>query len=202
MNDALAARNSPLEAFATAFEQVATTTHGAVSLAEVPFLAQLDLRADPADAPLLARLGAVVGIDLPTVPSRAVATSGDDRHALWLGPDEWLVIDRPGTETTLEGQLRAAVQGGRGSVVDVSANRTTIKLAGRGARDVLEHGCSIDLHPRAFGPGQCAQTLVARTGVIVHQISPEPEYRLLVRPSFAAYLATWLLDAIEGDSTA
>ncbi|MDP9481913.1 MAG: sarcosine oxidase subunit gamma, partial [Chloroflexota bacterium] len=110
------------------------------------------------------------------------------------------VVDRPGTEATLEAELRAAIQGGRGSVVDVSANRTTIRLAGPGARDVLERGCSIDLHPRTFGPGRCAQTLLARAGVIIHQVSLEPEYRLLVRPSFAAYVATWLLDAIEGDS--
>jgi sarcosine oxidase, subunit gamma len=199
VSDALVARHSPLEAFAAAFGQVTTTTDGAVSLAEVPFLAQLDVRADPADAPLLARLGAVVGVDLPLVPNHAVVASDGDRHVLWLGPDEWLVVDRPGTEKLLEGRLRAAVQGGRGSVVDVSANRTTIRLAGRQARDVLEHGCSIDLHPRAFGPGRCAQTLIARTGVIVHQVSPEPEYRLLLRPSFAAYLATWLLDAIEGE---
>ena len=199
MTGAPAARHSPLEGFAAAFAQVTKSTQGAVSLAELPFLAQLDLRADPNDGALLARLGAVVGVDLPTAPNRAVATSDGDRHVLWLGPDEWLVIDRPGTEGTLEEELRAAIQGGRGSVVDVSANRTTIRLAGSGARDVLEHGCSIDLHPRAFGPGQCAQTLVARAGVIVHPISPEPEYRLLVRPSFASYLASWLLDAVEGD---
>jgi sarcosine oxidase subunit gamma len=192
-------RHSPLEGFSTAFAQVATSTRGRVSLAELPFLAQLDLRADPGDGPLLTRLGAVVGLDLPTVPNRAVATSDDDRHVLWLGPDEWLVIDRPGTESALEGRLRAAIEDSRGSVVEVSANRTTLRLAGPAARGVLEHGCSIDLHPRAFGPGQCAQTLVARAGVIVLQVSPEPEYRLLVRPSFAAYLATWLLDAIEGD---
>jgi sarcosine oxidase, subunit gamma len=202
MSHALAARHSPLEAFAADFGQVATMTHGAVSLAELPFLAQLDLRADPADAALVGRVSAVLGVGLPIAPNRAEVASGGDRHVLWLGPDQWLVIDRPGTEATLEGQLRAAVVGGRGSVVDVSANRTAIRLAGRGARDVLEHGCSIDLHPRVFGPGQCAQTLIARTGVIVHQISLEPEYRLLVRPSFAAYLATWVLDAIEGDSTA
>ncbi|MEO8230446.1 MAG: sarcosine oxidase subunit gamma family protein [Chloroflexota bacterium] len=201
MTGAMAARHSPLEGFEAAFGQVAGSPDGAVSLAEVPFLAQLDLRADSVDASLRGRLGAVLGADLPLVPNRAVVANGGDRHVLWLGPDEWLVIDRPGTETTLEKQLRAAVQDGRGSVVDVSANRTTISLAGPGARDVLEGGCSIDLHPRAFGPGRCAQTLVGRTGVIVHQVSPEPGYRLLVRSSFAAYLATWLLDAIEGDST-
>jgi sarcosine oxidase subunit gamma len=198
MTGAVAARHSPLEGYAATFAQVATTTKGAVSLTELPFLAQVDVRADPADLALLARLGAVVGVELPTTPNSAVATSGGHRQVLWLGPDEWLVIDRPGTEASLEGQLRAALQGGRGSVVDVSANRTTIRLAGPAAREVIEHGCSIDLHPRAFGPGRCAQTLIARAGVVLIAVSSEPEYRILVRPSFAAYLASWLLDAIDG----
>jgi len=38
--------------------------------------------------------------------------------------------------------------------------------------------------------------LVARTGVILHQLTDEPRYRLLVRPSFSAYLAEWLRDAM------
>jgi sarcosine oxidase subunit gamma len=198
MTEMPVARHSPLAGFASAFAQVATTTNGAVSLAELPFLAQVDLRADPADGALLARLGAVVGVDLPTVPNTAVAASRDDGHVLWLGPDEWLVVDRPGTEASLEERLQAALEGGGGAVVDVSANRTTIKLAGPSAREVLEHGCSIDLHPLAFAPGRCAQTLLARAGVILLAVSSEPEYRILVRPSFATYLATWLLDAIDG----
>jgi sarcosine oxidase subunit gamma len=53
----------------------------------------------------------------------------------------------------------------------------------------------IDLHPRAFGPGRCAQTLLARANVIVHQVGDEPRYRLYARPSFVAYLAAWLNDA-------
>lgn len=202
MTGSAAGRHSPLEGFAAAFAQAATTTNGAVSLAELPFLAQLDLRADPADVALQAALGAVLGVHLPTAPNSAVDASGGERHVLWLGPEEWLVIDRPGTEAALEARLRAALQGGRGSVVDVSANRTTIGLAGPAAREVLEHGCSIDLHPRIFGPGRCAQTLLARAGVILLAVSAEPEYRILVRPSFAAYVATWLLDAIDGDLTA
>lgn len=200
MTGTAAARHSPLEGFVAAFERVGATTDGALSLAELPFLAQLDLRADPGDAALLARLGAAAGVDMPTVPNTAVATSGGDRHVLWLGPDEWLVVDRPGMEGSIEERLRAAIQGGRGSVVDVSANRTTIRLAGPAAREILEGGCSIDLHPRVFGPGRCAQTLLARAGVILLPVSPQPEYRIMVRPSFAAYVAAWLLDAIAGST--
>ena len=72
MTGTVAARHSPLEGFVAAFERVAATTDGALSLAELPFLAQLDLRADPGDAALLARLGAAAGVDLPTAPNTSL----------------------------------------------------------------------------------------------------------------------------------
>lgn len=83
-----------------------------------------------------------------------------------------------------------------GSVVDVSAQHTVIELAGSRAREVLAKGCSLDLHPRAFGPGRCAQTLLGRAGVIVLPREGEvPTYWVFVRATFADYLAEWLLDA-------
>jgi sarcosine oxidase subunit gamma len=84
--------------------------------------------------------------------------------------------------------------------VDVSANRTTISVGGPRARDLLAFGCSIDLDERRFKPGMCAQTLLARAGVIIVPVGPavEPAFRILVRPSFAAYLAAWLADAATG----
>ena len=41
---------------------------------------------------------------------------------------------------------------------------------------------------------------VASANVIIWFITdePEPVYRLLVRPSFATYLAAWLADAADG----
>ena len=88
----------------------------------------------------------------------------------------------------------------RVSIVDVSANRTTLELRGPRARELLEFGCPIDLHPRVFGPGRCAQTLLARANVLIWHVADEPEdtWRLFVRPSFAAYVAAWLADAADG----
>ncbi len=80
--------------------------------------------------------------------------------------------------------------------MDLSANRTTLELSGPGARTVLEKGCALDLHPRAFAPGRCAQTLLSKVAVVLDQLDAQPCYRLLVRGSFAQYLADWLLDAM------
>ena len=166
-------------------------------LRELPFLAQLDLRLDPGDASVTSAVESVVG-PLPLGPN--TVNGGPDGAVLWLGPDEWLIVGPPDGAAALEAQLRAALGQARwsASIVDVSANRTALELRGPGARRILESGCSIDLDPRAFGPGRCAQTLLARANVILWQTDDEPVYRIMVRPSFAAYLAAWLSDASDG----
>ena len=184
-------RRSPLAHLA---EVLAGASGEAVAIAERPFLAQVGVRLHPGDGgPSAAE--AALGFPLPATPNTVAAADG--RSALWLGPDEWLVLAAPGEEPALEVELREALAGGLGSVVDLSANRTAIELRGPRARDVLATGCALDLHPRAFAPGRCAQTLLARAQVILEQLDDAPAYRLLVRGSFADYLATWLLDALE-----
>jgi sarcosine oxidase subunit gamma len=151
-------------------------------LRELPFLAQLDVRTARPPA------------SLPTEPN---TVAGDaTRAALWLGPDEWLVVGPLGSEPDIEREFAAA----GATTVDVSANRTTLELRGSGARELLEFGCPIDLDPRIFGPGRCAQTLLARANVLIWFVSddPEPVYRVFVRPSFAPYVAAWVADASDG----
>ena len=165
---------------------------------DVPFATQLDLRADPANVTVMAALARALGVSLPLEPNTVI--EGSEVSALWLGPDEWLIVGPLGPTVALEAKLREALAGARGSVVDVSANRVILELSGPAVREILEHGVSIDLHPRAFGPGRCAQTLLARAGIILWQTAAEPQavYRILVRPSFAGYVVAWLEDAIAG----
>ncbi len=167
-------------------------------LRELPFLTHLDVRLDPSDEGARAAVQSVVG-ELPLEPN--TFTGGTEGAVLWLGPDEWLLVGPPDGAAALEGQLRKALGEAALSValIDVSANRTTIELTAPRARRAIESGCPIDLHPRAFGPGRCAQTLVARANVILQQLDDRPTYRLYVRPSFAAYLAAWLTDALSTD---
>jgi sarcosine oxidase subunit gamma len=77
----------------------------------------------------------------------------------------------------------------------VSANRAVVELSGPHTRALLAKGCSLDLHPRSFRPGMCAQTLLAKTAVILWQTDDAPTFKVFVRASFAAHLARWLADA-------
>ena len=176
----MAERRSPLFAVA---DRLAKVT-GAIEMAEVPFLTQLDLRLDP-DGP------AAPGIMLPTRPCTS-ARSGDV-DVLWLGPDEWLVVGGPGTAGQLTARLRAATGVEHASVVDVSAQRTTLLLSGPRIRDLLATGCAVDLHPSAFAIGDCVQTVLAHTPVVL--VRRDAGFWVLVRSSYAAHLAEWLLDA-------
>jgi sarcosine oxidase subunit gamma len=112
---------------------------------------------------------------------------------LWQGPDEWLVVSQMPAEALVE-ELRSSVAGAHAAVVDVSANRTVLELRGAAARAVLQKGCPLDLHPRAFAPGRAVSTTLARIPLILWQVGPD-SYRLLPRSSFADYVARWLVDA-------
>jgi sarcosine oxidase subunit gamma len=181
---------SPLEGWSAAFAGLP----GNVRIAEIPFLTQLNLRVEPGEA-AAAAAGKALGGELPAEPGTAVAGIGDVT-VLWLGPDEWLILASPGRQGELEDLLRAAIGDSPGAVVDVSAQRTALSLSGPAARDVLARGCAIDLDPRVAPAGTCVQTLLARTGItIVVRDESASEFLLLVRASFAQYLAAWLVDA-------
>jgi sarcosine oxidase subunit gamma len=135
-----------------------------------------------------------VGVALPLEPNTWVTRPGG--YVVWLGPDEWLVSDADARPEALEAALRDAVVPHDGAAVDVSAQRTAVRLRGRHARDLLATGCALDLHPSVFGAGRSAQTTLGLVGVVLLALDDRGEdYRILVRPSFAGYLADWLLDA-------
>jgi sarcosine oxidase subunit gamma len=71
-----------------------------------------------------------------------------------------------------------------------------LELTGTEARAVLAQSTSLDLRPRVFGPGRCAQTGLARVPVILQQIDAMPRFRIFVRTSFAPYVNEWLRSTI------
>ncbi|WP_171112852.1 MULTISPECIES: sarcosine oxidase subunit gamma family protein [unclassified Streptomyces] len=189
----VALRTSPLAHLEERMRAAAVTGTRGVTLTEWPFLAMVNLRVDPASE-AADRIEKALGTPLPRQCGHT-ATSGP-RTILWLGPDEWLVLSQA-DPTTVTAELREALGTDPGSVVDVSANRTTLELSGPAARQVLEKGCPLDLHPRAFGPGRAVSTTVGPVAVLLWQVGDVPTYRLFPRSSFADYLARWLIDAMS-----
>jgi sarcosine oxidase subunit gamma len=188
-----ALRQSALAPLGLAARAVAEPGEAAVRLAERPFRGQLNLRLRVADADLASALEGALGFPLPTTPNTSAAGGG--LTALWLGPDEWLVVTPEGREARVAAALGRALGSGPGAVTEVGDARTVIALAGARAREVLMKGCSLDFHPRVFAPGQCAQSVIARAQAIVHLVDETPLFELYVQRSFAHYLWAWLEDA-------
>lgn len=177
-----------------------------VRLGERAFPGQLNLRGDPANEAFMDAVAGVIGRAPPTVPNTWTGKdgtgkddAGEDPRTLWLAPGEWLIVTAADAEDAPAGKLAAAVADHGGSVVDVGDARTVLVLHGPNARDVLMKGCPLDLHPDAFRPGDCAQSLLARAAVILCRRKDDADagasFEIHVARSFAAYLWAWLEDA-------
>ena len=165
----------------------------AVSIAEEPFATMVDVRVG-VPGPGATAVALVLGVDLPTTASTHAVIG--DVTVIWLGPDEWLVTTRSSTGAEFESRLRDVIAPHGGAAIDVSGQRTTLRLRGSRARDVLAKGCSLDLHPRVFGSGSAAQTMLGQAGIVLLAVDGSgADYRILVRSSFARYLLAWLRDA-------
>jgi heterotetrameric sarcosine oxidase gamma subunit len=128
-----------------------------------------------------------LGLD-PT-PGRASATPAG--AALWLAPGAWLVVAEEIEEGALYQNLLEPL-GDLAAVVDQSHGRAALRLSGTRARDMLAKGCRLDLHPRVFTPGMCAQTVIAQIGVLLHQCDEIPTYDLYVPAGYALDSLEWL----------
>ncbi len=172
---------------------VGDTGSPGVILTERLFLGYLNLRGDADDATFLTAVEGVLGVDLPVDPN-TIAES-DDVTACWMGPDEWLIILHPGEQTRCVANLRQALKKHHASAVDTTGGYTLVNVAGARRRELLAKGCTLDLHPRSFSPGQCAQTNLGKAGVLLiprGDSSDAESFDVIVRRSFADYLGIWL----------
>lgn len=186
-----------LDAVLPALLEAAARTRARVRVEQVRGLCLTNVRAAPG-SPAGTALAEALGTSLPVEPGTTAAHDG--LTLLWLGPQEWLVVGVSTAGPGLEHQLRAAVGSHAGAVTDVSAERVVIEVTGPAATELLATGCALDLHPRAFPSGRCAQTMLAKAAVVLQRrLGDQPCYRLFVRPSFAPYLVQWLTDAL-GDA--
>ena len=182
---------SPAAHLAERFAAAEVSGARAVRIRELPFWTMVGVRTVPGSA-AATRIETRLGAALPSACGSVAI--GDGVSVLWLSPDEFLVVSEEPPARLTSG-LGAALGGEPGSATDLSANRTTFELAGPSARAVLEKGCPLDLHPRAFEVGTAYLTLIGSVPVVLWKVADEL-YRILPRSSFADFLGRWLLDAM------
>lgn len=152
----------------------------------------LNLRLDPRDDEAIEATAQT--LDQP-IPLTSNAFTSEDHRAFWLGPDEWLIESGADRAEELRSELSEALAGHHAAVNDVSGAHVALRVSGIDARTVLAKGCTLDLHPREFGPGQCARTSLAKAVVVLAAIDDAPTYTVIVGSSFSDYLCRWLAHA-------
>lgn len=194
-------RQSPLAHLGYGGQVRDTLGDAGLGISERAYRALIDIRVDLDKEPKAQEaFAATAGVQLPTTAN--TATGADGLDVLWLGPNEWLLVahdPRPEAPREWVGRLRAAMQAHHCAVVDVSHAQAVLGVTGPLAREVLEGAVPLDMHPRAFQPGEVKQTLFGRhTGVTLHLRDDAPTFDLYCRRSFAEYVWRYLEDCARG----
>ena len=146
-----------------------------------------------ARADAVADLSKALGVTLPQKPkhsAKSKAAKSKGRRALWIGPDEWLVIDEGSAD------LAAVCSGVKGlfSAVEVSQRNTAIMVSGPAAEATLNAGCPQDLSLAAFPVEACSRTLLGKAEIVLLRESDE-RFRVECWRSFSDYVFDFLSDA-------
>jgi sarcosine oxidase, subunit gamma len=163
----------------------------AVTIANLPPATRFIVRGDGA---AIAALEVAFGVDFPREACRA-ATKGE-RAALWLGPDEWLLLAPDGDAEVLTQTLTAALRGEPASIVEISDRQIAIGVSGRKAAETLNAFNALDLHTDAFPVGMCTRTLLGKAEIVLWRTAPDA-FHIDVWRSFAPYVLGCLDEAVR-----
>ena len=156
---------------------------------EMAHLGKLNMRADKSAGKIVK---SITGCAFPPVANKF--TTAGKRHVVWLGPDEFMILCEAGRDEELTSAIQLTIGDQHSAISNISDALAAFHLKGADVRQTLAKGCALDLHPRKFTPGQCAQTMLAHAGVTM--IATDGDCFLLIcRTSFAAYTLDWLEDA-------
>lgn len=153
-------------------------------MTNAPTLARHVLRGRP--EAMSAAEGAL-GFALPREACRSASLN--HTHALWLGPDEWLLLSAP--NASLGDRIEAAMGAHPHSLVEVSDRQIGLVVAGPEAEAVLSVGCPLDLDQTAFPVGMCTRTVLSKAEIVLWRTGPDT-FHLEVWRSFGAYLRAFL----------
>jgi sarcosine oxidase subunit gamma len=143
-------------------------------------------------APVMAAAGTALGLNITDAACRSAANS--ERAALWMGPDEQLILADVADGEAVGTQLRAALNALPHSLVDMSHRQLALEVSGATAQTLLNVGCPLDLHLSAFPVGMCTRTVLGKADIVLWRTGPD-SFHVEVWRSFADYVARFLTEA-------
>jgi sarcosine oxidase subunit gamma len=129
------------------------------------------------------------------------------RATLWLGPDEYLLLDTAvittaststaATSAALFESLETALGDIPHALVDVSHRQFALEVAGPNATAILNGACPLDLDLSEFPVGMCTRTVLAKADIVLWR-KREDVFHLEVWRSFAGYVSGILTEIAAG----
>ena len=156
---------------------------------EMAHLGKLNMRGDKSTGKMITPL---TGCTFP--PAANKFTTAGERHIVWLGPDEFMVICEAGKDEELASAIHASFGNRHAAVTNITDALAAFHLKGVAVRQVLAKGCALDLHQNSFASGDAAQTLLSHAAVTIMALTND-EFIVICRTSFASYLHDWIIDA-------
>jgi sarcosine oxidase subunit gamma len=128
------------------------------------------------------------GVGFAEAACRAIVDG--TRATLWLGPDEYLLLDSaPAAPPTgaIEALERALADAPH-ALVDISHRQFALEISGPHASAILNGACPLDLDLGEFPVGMCTRTVFAKADIVLWRTRPDA-FHVEVWRSFAGYVA-------------
>jgi len=173
--------------------------HAGIKFQELPFMTKINLRGNPNDKKFLSSANEVLNTILPTRTNIYIKI--DSLKIIWLGPDEWLIVDEKGSDKQdLFSKLENSIGSQDASVTDVSENRTVIRIMGKKLFMLLAKFLTLNLDNSLNSSSSVAQTLFIRVPVLLmrhHEHNREPKIDIFTNRSHVNYVYKILVDGTQ-----
>jgi sarcosine oxidase, subunit gamma len=137
----------------------------------------------------------VWGVGFSDTACRALRAG--ERATLWLGPEEYLLLDLAAQDEAAPDEadralataasIEAALRGTPHALVDVSHRQFALEVSGAHAEVILRGTCPLDLDISRFPVGMCTRTVFAKADIVLWRTRSDA-FHLEVWRSFAGYV--------------
>ena len=167
-----------------------------LEIKEIKPIIKLIIRGKTKD--FITAIGKNLNMILPTEAN--TSTTGETLTALWLSPDEWMLISNEtisketNTYEIEDNLINNISKANLGAVTDVSDQFVMINIKGSKVFDLFATGSPFNFNEFKNKKGSVVQTILSHIDVVIH-LTEINNVNLLVRRSFSEHLYSWLNDS-------
>ena len=174
--------------------------YSGIKFKELPFVNKLNIRGDSLDKTFISTIGKTLEVFLP-IKANTYNYNGKIK-ILWLGPNEWLILNENIKDTDLISKLENVGNNEKSSITDVSENRTILRISGKKIMILLSKFLAINLDKNLQDETSVIQTIFVKVPIILIRNNNKeqekiPEIDLLANRSHIGYIYQLLVDGTK-----